>query len=108
MRAVKAEATAAGTLKTPVCNQLKYGHAINFAVGRPDWNPAFALAQMTVYRGKTAVLTIRVFAKEKPHGWMKIAAQPSSLSAQKGLTCHQLFCFPWMDLELNIYRHGVL
>ncbi|KAI4539266.1 hypothetical protein MG293_010658 [Ovis ammon polii] len=63
MQDVKAEATAAGTLKTPVCNQLKYGRAINFAVGRPDWNPAFALVQMTVYRGKTAVLTIRVFAK---------------------------------------------
>ena len=57
-------------LKEVVCSklncvilQLKYGHAINFAVGRPDWNPAFALVQMTVYRGKTAVLTIRVFAK---------------------------------------------
>lgn len=53
-------------LKTEcVILQLKYGRAINFAVGRPDWNPAFALVQMTVYRGKTAVLTIRVFAKVK-------------------------------------------
>lgn len=59
-----------GCLKEVVCSklkcvilQLKYGRAINFAVGKPDWNPAFALVQMTVYRGKTAVLTIRVFAK---------------------------------------------
>lgn len=59
-----------GCLKEVECSklncvilQLKYGHAINFAVGRSDWNPAFALVQMTVYRGKTAVLTIRVFAK---------------------------------------------
>lgn len=48
-----------GCLKEVVCSklkcvilQLKYGRAINFAVGRPDWNPAFALVQMTVYRGK--------------------------------------------------------
>ncbi|TKC43549.1 hypothetical protein EI555_021111, partial [Monodon monoceros] len=62
---------------------LEYGRAINFVVGRPDWNPAFALVQMTVYRRKTAVLTIRVFAKEKPHGLKKSVAQPSSPSAQK-------------------------
>lgn len=65
---VKDEVTVAGILKTPVWNQLKYGHAINFVAGRPDYSPAFALAQMTVCRGRTAALTIRVFAKEKPHG----------------------------------------
>lgn len=65
---VKTEATAAGILQTPVWNQLEYGRAISFVVGRADWNPAFALAQMTVCRGRTAVLTTRVFAKEQPHG----------------------------------------
>lgn len=65
---VKTEATAAGILQTLVWNQLEYGRAISFVVGRADWNPAFALAQMTVCRGRTAALTTRVFAKEQPHG----------------------------------------
>lgn len=68
MQHVKDEVTVAGILKTPVWNQLVCGHAVYFVVGKSDWNPASVLVQMTVCRGKTVVLTIKVFAKEKPLG----------------------------------------
>lgn len=36
IRVVKTDMTVAGILKTPVWNQLEYGHATHFVVGRPD------------------------------------------------------------------------
>lgn len=101
IRVVRLVVIAAGILQTPVWQQLNYGHAINFAVERPDCRPPSAHVQMTACRGKTAVPITAASAKEKPDGQKKSVSRPTSLSVQQGLICLQLSCFPWMASELS-------